>query len=229
MVRKEVKVLRLCGYRKIGGLYLVGSLLSRVCDRLPYKLLPCMTCGKLYEFNRGVTKTSGKGVFQLRHIDDLKIMRNAALLEDAEKGLEMKDVCECPDNCPICWPIDRVAALVWVGKKFYTTELFTREAECMGISKRLPYIPKWLKLGETWAFLAHPEAVEVESAPGKNGGDQGKLFTKMPGVFHAFIAERVEKIMTEAAASQLSQEEIDKLDAAGIDIVTVPGSDPDHR
>ena len=226
MVRKEVKVLRLCGYRKIGALYLVGSLLSRVCDRFPFKLVPCPQCGRLHEFNRGVTKTSGKGIFHTEHLLDAK--RRVEL--HAETG-KWKDLCFC-EACPACRPDNKVAALVWIGKKFYSTESFKREANSMGVSKRLPYIPKWLEIGNTWVFLAHPEAVDAVGVPGtgENGKKaEGKLFDKVPGVFHAFVAERVEKIMTEMAASQLSQEEIDKLDAQGIDIVTVPGSDPDHR
>lgn len=34
-----------CGYRKVGGLYLVGQGLSRTCDLLPLWLEPCPHCG----------------------------------------------------------------------------------------------------------------------------------------------------------------------------------------
>lgn len=211
-VRKEVKVLRECGYRKVGGLYLVGPLLSRVCDRLPFRLEPCPMCNHSFDFHRGLAKTSGKGIFHYEHNEEFD-----------------SPACKCLAPCPSCYPTDGLAVLMWVGKKFYTPESFTKEAERLGVSKRLPYIPKWLKLGEAWVFLAHPEAVEIEGAPGKNGGDQGKFFAKVPGVFHAFVPQRIEKIVVEKEAEHFSQEAIDKLDMQGIDIVTVPWGDPDHR
>lgn len=43
---------RACGYRKVGGLYLVGSGRSVVCDRLPFPLEPCPACGRVLEQNR---------------------------------------------------------------------------------------------------------------------------------------------------------------------------------
>lgn len=204
MLRKEVKVLRGCGYRKAGGLYLVGPTLSQVCDRLPFKIEVCPMCMNLHEFNRGITKTSACGIFHKEHV--------------------LISKCVCEPFCIVCFPSSDVAALMWVGKQFYTPESFREEAQRLGVSKRLPYIPKWLKLGRTWVFLAHPQAVEV------NGADaEGKLFDRAPGVFAAFVPSRAEQIMTESEAAQLSQEYIDELDAQGIDIVTVPDGDPDHR
>lgn len=235
-VRKEVKVLRECGYRKVGGLYLVGPLLSRVCDRLPYKIKSCFVCGRSFQFNRGIAQVTGQEVFYMPHTIDgigegVVVERYGANLDHCmykHKDSELAG-CTCDANCPVCYPQEERAALLWIDKKFYTPESFTKEAERLGVSKRLPYIPKWLKLGEAWVFLAHPEAVEIEGAPGKNGGDQGKFFAKVPGVFLAFVPQRIEKIVVEKEAEHFSQEAIDKLDAQGIDIVTVPWGDPDHR
>ena len=50
-----VEAKRGCGYRKEGGLYLVGGGLSAPCDRMPYPLDRCKTCGGGIKFTRGHT------------------------------------------------------------------------------------------------------------------------------------------------------------------------------
>jgi hypothetical protein len=47
-----VESARACGYRKVGGLYLVGGGSSVTCDRLPYPLEECPACGRVAEQNR---------------------------------------------------------------------------------------------------------------------------------------------------------------------------------
>jgi|GEM_PF-2940968 len=48
-----VEARRGCGFRKINGLYLVGGGLSAPCDRMPYRLDRCPTCGEGVKFTRG--------------------------------------------------------------------------------------------------------------------------------------------------------------------------------
>jgi len=41
-----IKAKRGCGYRKIGGLYLVGNYIPVACDRLPMPIGACPVCGQ---------------------------------------------------------------------------------------------------------------------------------------------------------------------------------------
>jgi len=45
-----------CGYRKVGGLYLVGDGIFVPCDRLPYLLETCPVCGHGIHFTRSMTE-----------------------------------------------------------------------------------------------------------------------------------------------------------------------------
>ena len=35
-----------CGYRKVGGLYLVSTGTGEPCERLPMPIVPCRLCGE---------------------------------------------------------------------------------------------------------------------------------------------------------------------------------------
>ena len=214
-VRAEDKVERGCGYRKAGGLYLVGPPFGQVCDRLPFKIEPCPFCGHVYGFNRGLIKTTPKGIFYCKHkTERVKLASGASVTVR----------CMCAD-CPVCNPAEEVAGLMWVGKKFYTPDSFCKEAESLGVCKRIPYMPPWLKVKETRIFLAHAEAVVLMNQNG-DSDEQGKLFTRAPGIFRAFIPQAVEQVLNESEATPAIVEDLEK---NGIDVVTVPDNDPDHH
>jgi len=135
-----------CGYRKIGGLYLIGGGMDFECPNIPYELHNCPTCGLGYTQNRTWTwMTNPVGFFKT------------------------KDCKKCPvmADCPM--KTEKQVGLMWVGKKHYPTpKEFAVECGEMGVSKRLPFIPGDLKLQETWTMFAHPEALGEgeESSPG---------------------------------------------------------------
>lgn len=71
--------------------------------------------------------------------------------------------------------------LMIVGKHFYPTiETFIQEAEELGVSKRVPFVAKKIKLGigNTKIYLAHPLAKKRDW-----------------GIFGFFFPERVEKLV----------------------------------
>src|SRR5262249_34673856 len=104
-----------CGYRKVGGKYLVGGGYAVHCDRLPIPLSVCPCCHAGIKQSRGWTWV------------------DVAMLV----GGEHKD---CLDGftCPLCQSTDKMgkAGLLWIGEKFYPTPAdFEREGVQMGLSR----------------------------------------------------------------------------------------------
>lgn len=231
-----------CGFRKIGGLYIVSGGRGYACDRLPYPLEVCPTCGHGIKQTRGFT-----------WID----------VEALVGGLHPN----CADDfaCPLCMRPDSIgrAGLLWIGEKFYKTPAeFLREAADMGISRRISAIPRGFNILRTWILLAHPKVVECPLNCGKCGqimslhrermiaerttttaaivehcepflrcprcGNETPLYR--PGIFRVFLPERIEKIVPESWKIDPTHfEELQDLADKGITPVFVPDDDPDHR
>jgi len=200
--RYEPKFERGCGKRKIGGLYLVGDGISFSCDRLPYNLELCPTCGS--------------GLKQQRNFQWIDWYKYA--------GKHNKCECEAP-GCPICKPIEgeKKYGLLWVGNKYYTPQAFVEESLKHGISKRIPWVPKELELGKTWILFAHPDAGETKKKGKQRNldGEQVEEREEHPAIFYAFKPKRVEKLVKEGTP----QKELDKLEKAGITPVLVKKED----
>lgn len=196
--RYEKEIERGCGKRELGGMYLVGEGIAIPCDRLPYNIVLCPTCGG--------------GLHQQRNFQWV----------DWHKYAGKHDSCKCKaPNCPICKPVEGVRkyGLLWVGERSYTPESFIEEAIKHGVSKRIPWVPKELKLGETWILLAHPDAgvITTKSKQKKLDGDQVEEKEKHPAVFYVFKPKRVEKLVRE----NTPEPELNKLVKAGITPVLV--------
>lgn len=198
-----------CGYRKIGGLYLVSDPFELICDGLPLELERCQCCGFKPPFSRN-----------LQRINPYYI----ALLEGKHHQIN-QNLCKCPDICPICNPhAQSIYGLMFVGSKYYTPETFTKEAFAQGVSKRIPEIPSWLILGETWIFLAH------QKVPKESTSSHSKMFPDMKfnnlrtqeptefmaAIFYGFKPQRVEMPMWKGS---LTDEQISDLKKKGITAV----------
>jgi len=171
-----------CGYRKVGGLYLVGEGFAVSCDRLPYILDVCPTCNQGIKPSLGFTWIKGNNFFK----DDCK-----------------NNFSECHPFCKICFPqqLDKVG-LMWVGNRFYTPESFIKESREMGVSKRIAHIPKDLKSGD-FVLLAHREAGTVTL--------ENLTIQKVPAIFYGFTVTRIEKIITESESKdEKAMEELKK-------------------
>ena len=103
-----------CGFRKVGGLYLVSDGPVRNCCRLPVPLDVCKCCGQGIKQTRGWTWVSPE------------------LLGDKIPDCETL----CSLACPSC--LGERVGLLWIGEKFYSTpQKFTDEAAELGVSRRI--------------------------------------------------------------------------------------------
>jgi hypothetical protein len=212
-----------CGYRKVGGLYLVSGGAGVPCDRLPIELSVCPCCHGGIKQSRGWT-----------WID-------VAMLVGGDHGVPCLDL----GFCPLCHDVKQLgkAGLLWIGEKFYPTPAdFDREGVAMGISRRISAIPRNFKVGETWILLAHPKVVPGTIVDQENlagFGDQVAAGTMTeaqaisyatknvfkPGIFKVWRPSRIEKICKE---SERGTEAIAELEKKGITPVFVPDDDKDH-
>lgn len=188
MIKKVYDSPRGCGHRKKGGLYLMSDAgATRGCCKLPIALTTCPCCGEGIKFSRGFSWV------------DVRLLN--------------------PDNIPcgspggVFCPINRIKGkigLLWVGEKFYSPESFTREANILGVSKRISFVPKDLKLGETWVALAHIKAVTSFNAE-TNEPEYS------PGIFRLFKPTRIEYVVR----GDETPEEIEAIEKRGIQPVEI--------
>src|SRR5215468_12521614 len=129
-----------CGYRKVGGLYLVSGGGGVPCDRLPIRLDVCPVCSHGFKQTRGFTWVDLFGLTGGDHTLKSKHVMNPTATGPADVpcgcfGLTQIGVGDCPVCCP-----KRVgkAGLLWIGEKFYkTTRDFMAEGIAMGLSRRI--------------------------------------------------------------------------------------------
>lgn len=211
-----IEAKRGCGYRKVGGIYLVGGEIFAHCDRLPLPLDTCPYCGHGFTFNRGVTRVDAAAVFG-EH-----------------------DPCFC-NLCNVCTPPEGISLLMWVGKSHYLDpEAFIREAIVQGISRKISNIPKDLELNKTVIYLAHRDAVNGTLPAGSQASMEinGKYLdfqprmveveqkaAPSPGIFASFVPTRIERLVWQRDATEERLEEWVK---RGITPVIIPDGDVDH-
>jgi hypothetical protein len=231
-----VEARRGCGYRKVGGLYLVSSGQGVSCDRLPIRLDVCPVCSHGFKQSRGWTWVDLFGLVGGNHYG-----LDAVRVSDVLTGT----IAECMDDaqCPLCHNVKQIgkAGLLWIGEKFYKTPgEFDREGEQLGFSRRVSAIPRGFKVGETWVMIAHSKTV-ADGFACEHCGWAGPFATQhnsdgtcthfaerkyVPGIFTLWRPSRIEKILKE---SQRESDEVKKLVEQGITPVFVPDDDPDHQ
>jgi len=222
-----------CGYRKVNGLYLCGSGISVACDRLPYLIEYCPVCGAGIKFTQGFTWIDWNE-FAGEH-------------EDCKEGTDR--------ICYLCHPNihPQPYGLMWVGEAYYSPQSFIKEALGMGVSKRIPFVPKELKLGETVVLLAHKKAIirqpteeemnnryrfnelpatvpEGQTYEGFKvpDGQKWKVYVvskEYPAIFYAFKPTTIEMLVYE---SELTDEKKEELVKRGITAIPIPDGDVDH-
>ena len=211
----SVEAIRGCGYRKVNGLYLCGEGAGMECDRLPYELAVCPTCGAGVKFSRGFTWIDWMAYagYHSEHIHEGP--KCTCALKTTYKEL-----------CPICNPGEHYqpSGLLWVGESFYTPEAFIQEAIQMGVSRRIAAIPKNLKLGETWVLFAAKKAFEGVSITGKKNTDFFEE-NRRPGVFYAFRPQRLELLIWK---SEFTHDKAVELEKKHITPILIPDGDIEH-
>lgn len=212
-----------CGYRKVGGLYMVGGGIGIPCDRLPFELTVCACCGQGIKQARGWTWIDVGKFFNGPHLTRTGLL-------DTVSGDELTQHCDCgmyPPSipCPLCHAPHTLgrAGLLWIGEKFYKTpQDFVKEGVSLGFSRRIKAVPQGFKLGETYVLLAHPNAIVVNQK-----GDNFEVVPEYkPGIFYAWLPSRLERIYTE---DDRGSEAVKKDEKRGIVPVFVPTNDKDHQ
>lgn len=208
-----VEARRGCGFRKVGGLYLVGSGGGHGCDRLPIPLVVCPCCGQGIKQTRGWTWVDVAALTGGDH---------QACLNAAVAGTELRPgSCHCPQFCPLCWNVQGMgkAGLVWIGTQFYATiEAFEAEAKTLGVSRRIAALPRGFELGKSWVLFAHPRGI-IQAK-----GDLAAGY--VPAIFRVWKPERIERIYDE---SQRGSDEVAADEKRGITPIFVPDADKDHH
>jgi hypothetical protein len=167
-IETRVESKRGCGFRKEGGLYVVGGRLAKPCYKLPIELTVCPCCGAGIKQARAMSFVSG------------------LLIKEAKCAQASK----CSIGCQDFFNQDEYG-LMWVGEKFYPTPSdFMNEGRVQGISKRIAQIPKKLVVGKTVVLLAHPKAITIITPEDKENPIKHKK-----GIFSAFIPERIEYVV----------------------------------
>lgn len=212
---------RACGFRKIGGIYLEGEKgPGLACGRLPVPVQPCPSCGQEVRFTRALQR-----------------VKPSFILHAAPECART----DCPPFCPFNRIREQqTAGLIWIGNRYYTPEAFSAEAQLLGVSRRLPWVPQWVRPGETWIMAAHRAACSVPCtcdrlplgglASDAGGGAVcqtcgGSGRAPAPGVFYLFRARRIVQIIPDTMPEEKRQELI----ARGLELVEVPADDPDHQ
>lgn len=234
-VRLSVEGKRGCGFRKGGGLYLVGPKEGSPCGKLPIPLEVCPTCGEGFPYSRAP-----------RWVDTMKLKAMKAdvdctLLRFPKSAMDLA----VHDTCPMSGNTDTGrGVLLWVGAQHYKTpEEFLMEGAVMGFSRRVKAVPRGFVVGETWVLLAHVNSIErtcedcsgdgvirfaemVENSEGeevkvegeekcRNCKGTGKDYD--PGWFAFFRPTAVEYVIT----GDESDEELDALEEKGYELVEV--------
>jgi hypothetical protein len=219
----SVEAKRLCGWRKVNGLYLVAPPGGMPCDRLPFPLDVCPTCGHGIKQTRGWTWVDLNGLTGGVHF-------------------------QCKDTwpCPFCMDTAHMGkvGLLWIGTQFYPrAEDFEQEVEELGISRRIAAIPRGFEVGKTWVLLAHPKKIRVPFCRTEGCAHVASIHTEkgcslsecdckkpdfyQPAIFKIFRPTAIEKIVTDVQAQD--QEAMDELRKRGITPVVVPAGDKDHQ
>jgi hypothetical protein len=90
--------------------------------------------------------------------------------------------------------------LLWIGKAHYETpDAFTREADAMGVSRKIKAIPHGFELGKHWVFIAHVQAIQRPSDDPE--GDP----VRVPGIFHAYKPSRIDLVVESDDPEQLPE------------------------
>lgn len=136
-IETRIEAARGCGYRKPGGIYLVGPKAFASCGRLTIPLTVCPCCSAGIKPTRGWTWVAPELVIK------------------GKCALEHTGVCA---GC--AWTQQPKLGLIWVGESFYRTPAeFIAEANMAGVSRRIANVPRDFKVGETWVMLAHRKAI----------------------------------------------------------------------
>lgn len=185
-----------CGWRQVGGVYLVCDGFGYVCDALPLPLDPCHCCG--FEVGHARSMQPIRANYLASLMIDHHCKEDHDLCPLCYFGQPYQDAVamtpEERDKCGVPNPPD-VFYLMFVSKGFYTPESFMQESEKQGISKRVAAnsLPAGFQIGKDWVFLAHGETLFMV--------DGAKV--RKTGIFYAFKPTRLELLLWDDTSEEL--------------------------
>lgn len=229
-VRREKR--RGCGYRKPSksgvGIYLVADGLSAPCGLLPFLLEICPCCGGGIKATRGWTWIEPSLLFgsvqPLRALAgegepecELATLRLERDFQGNRWPLGEASPCR---TCPMGSPPKGKHGLLWVGGGFYTRpEDFTREAQRMGVSRKIQAIPRGFELGTTWVYLAHRTAIWDKASE-----------KMLPGIFSAFKPRAIDLVIDDPNSVPARVESIvEQFGEANVNVIKVIPEDYDAQ
>jgi hypothetical protein len=203
-IETRIEGKRGCGYRKPGGLYLIGPPTGHNCCKLPFPLTICPCCGAGIRPARAWTWVNSE-----------KLFRDEPCVAPLQADLA---------RCPLSRPQDLgTAGLVWIGEKFYPTpESFLKEAREMGISRRIGTVPKDFKLGETWVLLAHRKGIIAEETYEGAFQIQNVQHIWRPAIFSVFKPTAVEYVVK----GNETEEDLERIVKRGLTPIVVKNRVP---
>jgi len=202
-----------CGYRKVGGLYLVSRGLSIACGRLPIPLNRCPCCGTGIVPSRGWTWVSPVLIAQAA---------SPCKYGEGDRRCSLCIVSRLIEESrhPDYAVVEHLCGLLWVGEQFYEKPKdFVEEAQDLGISRRIHAIPRGFRVGETPVMLAHRKGMVVWET---DEVTQAPKPVEVPAVFSIFVPEAIEVIVT----GDESDEQIEDLLKRGLTPVKVEAIRP---
>jgi hypothetical protein len=202
-----VEAKRGCGYRKVGGKYVVAGRLSATCCRMPLPLTVCPCCGEGVKQSRGWTWIDAAKMFGTQQCElytQPALGPSCALADPAQLGK---------------------VGLLWIGEQFYpTAQHFLMEANGQGISRRVSAIPRDYKAGATWLMFAHPKGM-LDAGTGE--WVPAVIALCRPHGFELIVLQsRMDAADIEGSEAAQERERDAK---RGVTWVPVPDDDPDHR
>ncbi len=198
----SVEAKRGCGFRKVGGLYLVSGGAVFACGRFPIACEVCPCCSAGIKQARGWT-----------WVNPSKLMADAPCAIAAQVPAGSAHCGACPFGTLAS---QERAGLLWIGEKFYPTPAhFALEAARQGISRRIHAVPRDFKLGETWVLFGH--------AKGFNRDDG----TKGAAIVFAFRPTAIEILVTQSQSQDADF--MERLAKKNLTPVIVPDDDKDHQ
>lgn len=212
-IRDSVEEERGCGYRQGGGKYLMGGTLNAPCGKLPLKCDRCPCCDHGIKPSRGWTWVDPRMWFG-----------------KLECKYEIHGACK---SCTLGGALPEKAGILWIGEKFYPTPAdFAREAQTMGMSRRISQLPKDLVMGETLVLLAHRKGIAIVcpvcQGDGREELETGELVeckkcnagtetVYAPAIFSAFVPTHIEYIVK----GDETKEQLERLVKRGFQLVNV--------
>lgn len=191
-----------CGFREVGGLYLVSGPLTAPCGRFPLQIERCAACGGGIKQSRGWTWIEPQRLWPWPEED---LLRSA----ECQRFLFGDAGCQ---TCPAGPAAPERAGLLWVGVASYpTVQSFVREAVAVGISRRISSLPRDYTMVDR-VFLAHPRAAEDHDR------------NQVAGVFASFVPERVERVV-KPDTPQAEVDEIRKYGETPVVVVRAEGGE----